>query len=79
MLGEKDISYPKYPVTFEFTTTDQQGNVQAHSITSDIYIQKDSWWNKVKFDMTQRQCRELRDYGIVITEPYEMFDVEPVS
>lgn len=78
-LGEKDISYPKYPVTFEFTTTDQQGNVQTHSITSDIYIQKDSWWNKVKFDMTQRQCRELQDYGIVVTEPYEMFDVVPVS
>ena len=79
-LGEKDSSYNKYPVTFEVTTVDETGKEEIHKITDDIYIQKDSWYDQLTFDVVaERSLRELRDFGIVIAESYEVRQFSPES
>lgn len=74
-LGDALSSHKNYPLTFSFTTVDAAGNTQDHSITSEVFIQKD--YQRIKFDMNEREALQLRDYGLHIPQTYELLPIQP--
>ncbi len=76
---ENENSTTAYIVTFAFTTTDDAGKTEDHSIDCEINISRDKYYKTVKFEMIREKYRDLWQYGLAIENTYERFSVSRES